>query len=224
MFVILLTVIFFAVPQTVSSQEIHKQEVHIIPSTHWDRVRLQPYEVNRLRLLDMMDQLVDVMEEKPEFSYFTLDGQVALIDDYLELRPEATSRVKKLIADGRLLIGPWFTQPNVFMVSGESIIRNLYLGLTKGAGFGPVMNICYLPDCFGVNSQLPQLAKGFGLDAIYFQRGIPRSYFGVFNWQGSDKTECLAIACPYMQGNQIVSRPAINSETEKADFLSGFNN
>jgi mannosylglycerate hydrolase len=203
-------------------QDIHKQEVHIIPSSHLDRVWLKPFEVNRLRFVNMMDQLVGFMEKNPEFTYFTLDGQIALVDDYLEIRPEATGRVKKLIADGRLLVGPWYTQPNVFMVSGESIIRNLYLGLTKGATFGPVMNICYLPDCFGLNSQLPQLAKGFNLDAIYFERGLPNSYQGVFNWQGSDKTECLTIDYPYMYGNDCLTRPLINSEASQKDFLSGF--
>jgi mannosylglycerate hydrolase len=221
-YILLIVGIFFAGHIDGLSQAARNQEVHIIPSSHLDRVWLKPFEVNRLRFVNMMDHLVGYMEQNPEFTYFTLDGQVSLIDDYLELRPEATGRLKKLIADGRLLVGPWYTQPNVFMVSGESIIRNLYLGLTKGAGYGPVMNICYLPDCFGVNSQLPQLARGFGMDAIYFERGIPASYQGVFRWQGADKTECLAIDYPYMYGNESVTRPLINSETGKKDFLSGF--
>ena len=220
--ILFLTGILLLIPVPVRSQDIRKQEVLIIPSSHLDRVWLKPFETNRLRFVNMMDHLIGYMEQNPAFSYFTLDGQIALLDDYLELRPEATGRIRKLIADGRLLIGPWYTQPNVFMVSGESIIRNMYLGINKGAGFGPVMKICYLPDCFGVNSQLPQLVKGFDLDAVYFERGIPTSYFGVFKWQGSDKTECMAIAYPYMNGNDAVSRPLINSESGKTEFFSGF--
>ena len=219
---ILITAIFFAGPSYANYQDNPKQEVHIIPSSHLDRVWLKPFEVNRLRYVNMMDHLVGFMEQNPDFSYFTLDGQIALLDDYLELRPDATGRVKKLIADGRLLVGPWYTQPNVFMVSGESIIRNLYLGMTRGAGFGPVMNICYLPDCFGLNSQLPQLAKGFGLDAIYFERGIPGSYLGIFKWQGSDKTECMTIDYPYMYGNDCLTTPLVNSEAGNKEFLAGF--
>lgn len=213
--------IFFFINLNCFAQGLLKQEVHIIPSAHLDRVWLQPYEVNRLRFVNMMDHMVYSMEKTPEFSYFTLDGQISLIDDYLELRPEATEIIKKLINDGRLLVGPWYTQPNVFMVSGESIIRNLYLGLMKGATFGPVMKICYLPDCFGVNSQLPQLAKGFGLNAIYFERGIPSSYFGVFNWKGSDNTECLAIAYPYMYGNDAITKPLIDNEAGRRELIAG---
>jgi mannosylglycerate hydrolase len=222
LFFIFVTGILLFPSINIFSQNIGKQEVMIIPSSHLDRVWLKPYEVNRLRLVNMMDHLIGYMEQNPEFKYFTLDGQISLVDDYLEIRTEETGRVKKLISDGRLLIGPWYTQPNVFMVSGESIIRNLYLGLKRGSDYGPVMNICYLPDCFGLNSQLPQLAKGFGMDAIYFERGIPTSYFGVFNWQGSDKTECLTIAYPYMYGNTGFYKPLINSEAGKKDFILGF--
>jgi mannosylglycerate hydrolase len=215
-------VILITIPINIYCQDTNKQEVYIIPSSHLDRVWLKPFEVNRLRFVNMLDHLIGFMENNPDFTYFTLDGQVALVDDYLDLRPEAITSVKKLVADGRLLIGPWYTQPNVFMVSGESIIRNLYLGIHKGSSYGPVMNICYLPDCFGLNSQLPQLAKGFGFDAIYFERGIPDSYQGIFKWQGSDKTECLAINYPYWYGNTSLIRPLMNSDEGRKEFLAGF--
>ena len=38
---------------------------------------------------------------------FTLDGQAATVDDYLEIRPEAEDLIRQLIGEGRLAIGPW---------------------------------------------------------------------------------------------------------------------
>jgi alpha-mannosidase/mannosylglycerate hydrolase len=71
------------------------------------------------------------MEQDPEYRYFMMDGQVLVLKDYLEVRPENRPRVESLVKAGRLLVGPWYSQPNEYMVSGESMIRNLLLGIRE---------------------------------------------------------------------------------------------
>ncbi|MBA7709183.1 Mannosylglycerate hydrolase [subsurface metagenome] len=53
-----------------------------------------------------------------------------------------------------------YVLPDEFLVSGESIIRNLMLGHIIGKRFGKVMKAGYIPDPFGHIAQLPQILQG----------------------------------------------------------------
>ena len=88
---------------------------------------------------------------------FTLDGQLATVDDYLEIRPENEERLRQFVQAGRLAIGPWQTLIDEFLVGGETIVRNLERGLARAADFGDAMRIGYLPDIFGHVAQMPQI-------------------------------------------------------------------
>src|SRR4029078_8178959 len=110
--------------------------VHIVTHTHWDREWYLTYEQFRLRLVGLVDRLLDLMESQPEVEFFHLDGQTIVLEDYLELRPHQEQRLKKLSADGRILIGPWYDMPDEFLVSGESIVSNLAIGTRMAGRFG----------------------------------------------------------------------------------------
>ena len=157
-----------------------QKELHLISHTHWDREWYLTFQEFRIKLVDLIDHLLDIMDKDPEYKYFTLDGQTVVLEDYLEIRPENRVRLKKYIKEGRVFIGPWYILPDEFLVSGESIIRNLLLGHRIGAQFGKVMKVGYIPDTFGHISQLPQILSGFGIDNVILWRGI-----------ASKKSECL---------------------------------
>ncbi len=88
-----------------------------------------------------------------------LDGQMAVVDDYLEVRPEAEERLRVLAAAGRVSMGPWYILMDEFLASGETIVRNLQMGIERGAAFGGVMELGYLPDMFGHIAQMPQILR-----------------------------------------------------------------
>ena len=216
--------LFIVVPSVMHAQEdVQKKEnVLIIPGHHWDRVWLQPFEVFRIRHVNMLNHLMEVMEEKPGFKHFTLDGETYKADNYLEIHPDKADELKRLIKEQKVFIGPWYTQPNVFMVSGEAAIRNLYLGITRAQELGHSMDICYLPDAFGVNGQLPQIMKGFNMDEVFFWRGIPKSYQGIFKWKGNDGTEVFAYNSKYTEGNRYINMEMGDTEEGKKSFLESF--
>ena len=78
--------------------------VTLVPHTHWDRKWYDPFSVFSQRLVAMMDTLIELADAG--FPHFHLDGQTAMIDDYLELRPERAADVERLIREGRLSAGP----------------------------------------------------------------------------------------------------------------------
>ncbi len=144
----------------------------LVPHTHWDREWYQTFQQFRIRLVQAIDKLLDILDHDDTFSHFMLDGQTIVLDDYLEIQPEQEERLRKHICSGRILVGPWYVQPDEFLVSGESLIRNLQIGLQQAADFGNPMYVGYVPDCFGHIAQLPQILQGVGIDNAVFWRGV----------------------------------------------------
>jgi alpha-mannosidase len=175
-----------------------KKRIHIISHTHWDREWYLPLEEYRIKLVDLVDRLLDVLEKDPEYKYFMLDGQTVVLEDYLKIKPENKERLKKLIAKGRLLIGPWYILPDEFLVSAESHIRNLLLGDKISQEFGGKMEVGYLPDSFGHIAQMPQILRGFGIETAVIWRGVGKEVKRTeFIWQAPDGSKALTVYLPF---------------------------
>jgi mannosylglycerate hydrolase len=173
--------------------------IWVVPHTHWDREWYLPLEDFRIRLAQVVDELIETMETRPEHR-FTLDGQAILVEDYLEIRPEMEERLRTLLRSGRAETGPSYVLPDEFLVGGESLVRNLLHGRAVCARYGvrPAA-VGYLPDSFGHPAQLPQLLRGFGLDTFVFSRGLGEErerVGGRFRWRAPDGSEVLALPQP----------------------------
>jgi mannosylglycerate hydrolase len=176
---------------------------HVISHTHWDREWHQTYQQYRVKLIRFMDDLLELLETTPAYASFLLDGQTIVLEDYLEIKPKNRDRIGKLVKEGRLVIGPWYIQPDEFTPSGESLVRNLLIGQQIGDEFGPSMQIGYLPDSFGQAAQIPQVLSGFGMNYALFWRGITNEETEKtdFWWVGPDGSKVLATHLPLGYGN-----------------------
>ncbi|MBM7692767.1 mannosylglycerate hydrolase [Peribacillus deserti] len=158
------------------------KNVHIVPHMHWDREWYFSTEESRILLINNMEEILTRLETDPDYPYYVLDGQTAILEDFFEIRPDQRDRVKKLVQAGKLIIGPWYTQTDEMVVGGESIVRNLYYGIKDSEEFGEPMQIGYLPDSFGQSAQMPQILNGFDIKYAIFWRGTSERH-------GTDKTE-----------------------------------
>ncbi len=161
--------------------------VHVIPHCHWDREWYQPHELFRWRLVQMIDELLDHMEQHPEYACFNLDGQSIVIEDYLQLRPENEGRLRSLIEAGRIVIGPWWVQPDEFLPTGESHIRSFQKGIRAARKLGGSLTVGHCADQFGHIAQMPQIMSQLGLTSACLWRGVPDSVPAwSFHWQAPD--------------------------------------
>ena len=168
-------------------------QIDVVPHTHWDREWYDPFQTFRLKLVHLVDDLLDLLEGDPSFAEFLLDGQVAIIDDYLAIRPENEERLRSLAAAGRLTVGPWYILMDEFLVSGETIIRDLQAGISRGAAFGGVMDVGYLPDMFGHIAQMPQILQQAGFEHTVVWRGVPSAVdTTAFWWEAPDGSRVRA--------------------------------
>ena len=191
------------------------QTLHVISHTHWDREWYQTFQQFRLKLVHLVDKLLDILATDPNFKYFMLDGQTIVLDDYLLMRPEMEAILRGYIQSGRILIGPWHILPDMFLVSPEAHIRNLQQGDRTARKFGPKMMIGYMPDSFGHIGQIPQILHGFGIEVASLWRGV-RDGPAEFWWQSPDGSRVLMAYLREGYGNGA-NLPADNLER----FASG---
>ncbi|GAB4312696.1 MAG: alpha-mannosidase [Promethearchaeota archaeon] len=152
------------------------KEIVVVPETHWDREWYLPFQEYRARLVALVDGLIELLQSDPDFKNFTLDGQTVVLEDYLEVRPGKRGDLESLIAEGRISVGPWYVLPDEFLVSAESLVRNIQLGHVIAQEFGRVMRAGYVPDPFGHVAQLPQILAGFGINSCLFARGFGNEF------------------------------------------------
>ncbi|MGI8315830.1 mannosylglycerate hydrolase [Halobacillus mangrovi] len=165
-----------------AEKNVRTKQVHVVPHMHWDREWYFSTEESRILLVNNMEEIMDRLENYPDYPYYVLDGQTSILEDYFDVKPENEERVRKLVQEGKLIIGPWYTQTDEMVVGGESIVRNLLYGMKDSKKFGDPMMIGYLPDSFGQSSQMPQILNGFDIKYSIFWRGTSERH-------GTDKTE-----------------------------------
>jgi len=165
-------------------------QAFVVSHTHWDREWYQTFQEFRVRLVTLVDRLLDILARDPSYRHFMLDGQSIVVEDYLQIRPEREPDIRERVQQGRLLIGPWYVLPDEFLVSPEALIRNLMLGQQVCRRFGEPMSVGYVPDSFGHISQLPQILAGFGIHDAAIWRGVP-DLPTEFLWQSPDGTAVL---------------------------------
>jgi 2-O-(6-phospho-alpha-D-mannosyl)-D-glycerate hydrolase len=193
--------------------------VYLVPHTHWDREWYEPFQRFRMRLVDLLDHVLERAEADPGFR-FTMDGQMAAIEDYLEIRPEAAPRVRALVDAGRLAIGPWQILSDEFLASGETLVRNLERGLASAARLGGAMRVGYLPDQFGHAAQMPQILHRAGFEHAVVWRGVPSAVaHHAFLWSAPDGSTVRAEYLPWGYSNAALLLELPDRLTERVRQL-----
>lgn len=185
-----------------------RRTMHVISHTHWDREWYQDFQGYRRRLVHQTDALLDLLENRPDFRSFLMDGQTCWLSDYLEIRPGQRERLTRHLRRGRIDMGPWFVMPDELLLSGESLVRNLALGHRMCAEFGvPPLQAGYVTDIFGHCSQFPQILRGFGIDCAMLHRGTPGvDETSEMVWEGADGSVVMLVKVyPHTGYNDFLS-------------------
>lgn len=163
-------------------------DIYLFSGTHWDREWYQTFQGFRMRLVKMVDDLIEILETRDDYGVFHFDGQTIVLEDYLEIRPENKERLEKLIQAGKIVIGPWYCMPDEVLISGESLIKNLQKGFKLSRKFGvEPLKSGYICDIFGHVAQMPQIFNKMGINSAILWRGIGDTDLPMFfDWKAPD--------------------------------------
>ncbi len=170
-------------------------KIYFYSGTHWDREWFKSFQGFRYDLVRMMNELLDGLDADPEFRTFHLDGQTVVLEDYLEIMPERRAQLTRLLRAGRLRVGPWYCMPDEYLISGESMIQNLRMGMRIAREeFGVEPPKCgYICDIFGHAAQTPQIFAQMGLTHAVLGRGTNEHTTPMhFKWRAPDGSEVIA--------------------------------
>lgn len=165
----------------------------IITAGHLDIEWYQPLRSYRFWTMETMQDM-KAAAKRDDFTTYVLDGQVFPLEEYLEVAPKDLAEMKALVKDGKLAIGPFYTQFDEWLPSAENMIRNCLYGKRKCLAYGGYMRAGYLPDNFGHPRQMPQILKNFGIDSLLFERGmteVPGGHPDEFMYRGLDGSKVL---------------------------------
>lgn len=140
-----------------------------------------------------------LMDEYPGFVF--TQSQPATYLAMQQQYPDIFARIKEKIKSGQWeVVGTTWTEGDMNMASGESIVRSIMYGKRYMKDqFGVESEICWEPDTFGHPWTLPQILAKSGIKYYYFMRTGHDD--PVFWWQAPDGSKVLAYNCKSYNGD-----------------------
>ncbi|MGL5042436.1 MAG: glycosyl hydrolase-related protein [Culicoidibacterales bacterium] len=175
------------------------KKVLILNHTHWDREWYETFEQFRYKLATGLRHVIEQIAAGEVESFF-LDGQTVVVEDFKEIvSDDVFARFLEQIKAGKIEIGPWYLLADEFLVSGESLIKNLFYGRKIAKEYGSNDDIAYLPDTFGHISQIPQIFKLNGIKNGLIWRGTDTKT-DENTWVGADLSCLNTVVLPLFEG------------------------
>lgn len=172
--------------------------IHVIAHLRWEREWYETLEIRRAKLLETLSQLHEQMSADPGSEnqfvrFFLLGGQTVILEDVGTVRPDLVTMLVIYNAGGRLGLGPWYVIVDEALVCGEALLRNLLTARADAIRYGLKLSpVAYVPDMSGHISQLPQILRGFEIDAAFLRHGAPSAHVP-FRWEAPDGSSILVI-------------------------------
>ena len=192
----------FQLRQTLKSlaETIKKRQFHIMGHAHLDMAWLWPlgetWEVGERTF----SSVINLQQEFPDLKF----GHTSpILYEWIENhRPDLFQQIQEAVhhQSWELLGGMW-VEPEVNLISGESLVRQLLYGQKYfQEKFGMISKVAWLPDSFGFSWQLPQLCTQAGIE--YFVTGklhwndSTKFPLGAFWWESPDGTKLFTAMSP----------------------------
>lgn len=184
-----------------------KAKYWVVGSTHVDLAWKKDSSEMAELLETFVVRLLDILENDPAFTYVL--EQVLHYRRLAERRPDLISRLKHFLREGRIeFVGGLASTAETNGPDGESFIRNQLLGLKwLRDNLGVKVESGWLIDTFGLNAQIPQILRQFGIQRLMANRFGGTVDRDVFLAQGLDGSKILVIGhdvhAPYVRPGNI---------------------
>ncbi len=204
----------FKLLKEVSASPASRGEILLSITTHQDLGWVDEVEkCIMLRDTLWMTPFLNRLKNEPGFKMDI--EQTSIIVEFLKRHPERKTEIQKGLDEGRILIGATYTQPYEELFSGESLIRQLYLGKKWLANNfnGYKSDTYYNSDVPGRTLQMSQILAKSGVHNMF----VSRHEKGVFNWYSPDSSKVTMFSSGhYIEFYNILAKENNEAITEMA--------
>lgn len=205
----------FALPTNAQIKHFRNGYVNFALSSHQDIAWMNvPDSCTEFRIEKLLLPSLRMLEHDPSYC-FTMEYALTL-EEFLQKYPERKKEMIKLTSRKRLDWGATFNQPYESLLSGEALIREVYLGKRwlktqlPGCDFLTVFN----PDVPGRSLQTSQIYAKAGIKYNVISRFSP----GIYRWFSPDGSSLICksngIYCDYAR-----TLAGIQNKEEKKNYI-----
>lgn len=179
---------------------IREYQIYLLGHAHLDLAWLWTVEETWRVAQNTFSSVLSLQQKFPNLSF---GHTTAVLYQWIEENnPSLFAQIQQAVTKGNWeVLGGMWVEPEVNLVSGESLVRQLLYG--QGyfqAKFGQICTVAWLPDSFGFPLQLPQILRQAGIN--YFVTGklhwndTSKFPYGWFEWKSPDGTSILTMMSP----------------------------
>lgn len=170
-----------------------RAQLHIITYLDWQREGRDSFDTQRAALLDILAQLLHDLENGSQLKHVLLGGQSIILDDIASVGGDLLKRLIEASKAGKVSVGASYVQLDGLLADGETLIRNLLIGRSDTARHGIAsFTVAFMPDVCQNVAQLPQILRGFDIDAAFLCFGNPVLPLP-FRWEAPDSSSILVM-------------------------------
>lgn len=176
---------------------LKQRQIHLVGHAHLDLAWLWPVTETWAAAERTFRSVLHLQAAFPNLTF--CHSTPALYAWMEQQRPELFAQIQSQVQAGRWeVVGGLWLEPELNLISGESIARHLLYGQRYSQEkFGQSNQVAWLPDTFGFGWQLPQLLRQGGIEYFVTQKlrwndttPFPHDLFW---WQAPDGSRILSL-------------------------------
>ncbi len=172
-------------------------KIQLVGHAHLDMAWLWPVSETWEAAKNTFSSVLKLQEDFPELIF--CHSTPALYAWVEENCPDLFAQIKKAV-ENKLweIVGAFWVEPELNIISGESIVRQLLYGqLYVKEKFGTFSTVAWLPDSFGFCWTLPQFMVSAGVEYFVTEKLIWNDTtdfpYGAFWWRSPDGSEIFSL-------------------------------
>ena len=158
--------------------EMSQYHLYCAGYAHIDLAWMWPWIETVEVVRNTSSSVLNIMDRFPDFKYSM--GQAHAYEWLEQYDPVLFKKVQEKVREGKWeIMGGQWVEPDCNLPSGESFVRQVLYGKRYFRDkFGVDVKICWIPDSFGFNWNLPQILARSGFDAFVTHK---------INWNDTNK-------------------------------------
>jgi alpha-mannosidase len=171
-------------------------KIFLLGHAHLDMAWLWQVEETWKAAQNTFESVLNLQEDFPKLTF--CHSTPALYAWIEQNRPDLFAKIQAKVKTGKWeVLGGFWIEPDLNLISGESIVRQLLYGqrYTKEK-FGKISPIVWVPDTFGFCWTLPQLMQQAGIEYFVTQKlrwnDTNKFPHGAFWWQSPDGSQIFS--------------------------------